>query len=270
VRLTDRDAAILRDVVRFGALTVEQIAGRRFGSAWTAYDRLKALADAGYLELVRVWHGAPGVYVATPDGTRVADAGLPPARVAAATLGHHLAVADLAERLLAEHPAARWITERELRRDAMAGARERGTGRLFDGVPHVPDGVLVLPGGPRVAIELERSAKGTARYRSILGWYAGTMAYERVRWFIAERPVRDRIAALVRAERLDDLVSVEAVPAQAAGATPQSVRPDGSRRSWPTPAVTGSSVPTRRQPVVEDEDVEIEELPEGSFRGLRR
>jgi hypothetical protein len=97
---------------------------------------------------VRVWHGAPGVYVATPEGTRVADAGLLPAKVTASTLAHHHAVADLAERLLVEHPGARWLTER---RDAMAASRERGTGRLFDGVPHVPDGVLVPPDGRRVA-----------------------------------------------------------------------------------------------------------------------
>ncbi|HEV8635670.1 MAG TPA: replication-relaxation family protein, partial [Chloroflexota bacterium] len=168
MRLTDRDRAILRDAVRFGALTVEQIARRRFGSVWTAYDRLKALATAGYLELVRVWHGAPGVNVATPEGTRVAGVGLPPARVTASTLAHHLAVADLAERLLAAHPGARWLTERELRSDAMAAARDRASGRLLDGTPHVPDGVLVLPDGRRVAVELECSAKGGARYRTVL------------------------------------------------------------------------------------------------------
>jgi hypothetical protein len=81
VCLTARAAAILRDVVRFGALTVEQIGRHHFRSVWTAYDRLKAVVDAGYLELVRVWHGAPGVYVATPEGTRVAGAGLLPAPV---------------------------------------------------------------------------------------------------------------------------------------------------------------------------------------------
>jgi hypothetical protein len=73
------------------------------------------------------------------------------------------------------------VTERELRRDAMAAARERGTGRLFDGAPHVPDGVLVLPSGRRVAVELDRSAKGSARYRAILRWYAAGMAYAGVR-----------------------------------------------------------------------------------------
>jgi Replication-relaxation len=217
VRLTERDAAILRDVGRFGALTIEQVGWRHFASVPTAYGRLKALARSGYLELVRVWHGRPGTYVATAEGTRTADVALPPARVAAATLAHHLAVADLAARLLAEHPGARhpgarWVTERELRRDAMAAARERGTGRLFGGVPRVPDGVLVLPDGRRVAVEVELSAKGSARYRSVLGWYATALGFARVRWFVADRPLRDRLEALARAERLDDLVSVEPLP----------------------------------------------------------
>jgi hypothetical protein len=110
-----------------------------------------------------------------------------------------------------EHPGAHWITERELRRDAMAAARERGSGRLFDGVPHVPDGVLVLRDGRRVAVEAECTAKGSARYRTILSWYAGGLAFERVRWFVSDERLRDRLIAVVRAERLDDLVSVDAL-----------------------------------------------------------
>lgn len=212
VQLTPRDLAILRDVVRFGALTVEQLGRRHFGSVLTAYGRLAALAGAGYLELVRVWHAAPGVYLATPAGTRVADVALPPARVGPATLAHQLAVADVADWLLAQHAGARWVTERELRRDGMAAAREHGTGRLLDGVAHVPDGLLLLADGARVAVEVERSVKGSARYRRLLAWYAASMAFDRVRWLVAEARVRERLAALTAAERLDDLVSVEPLP----------------------------------------------------------
>ena len=53
VQLTPRDLSILSDVVRFGALTVEQIGRRHFDSVLTAYGRLKALADAGYLRSER-------------------------------------------------------------------------------------------------------------------------------------------------------------------------------------------------------------------------
>jgi hypothetical protein len=91
----------------------------------------------------------------------------------------------------------------------MAASRERRTGRLFDGVPHVPDGLLLMPDGRRVAVEVECSGKGSARYRGILAWYAGSMGFDRVRWFVTQSEVRGRLAALVRSERLDDLVSVE-------------------------------------------------------------
>ncbi len=114
--------------------------------------------------------------------------------------------------LLSGDPSARWVTERELRRDAMVVARERGTGRLLDGVAHVPDGVLLPADGTRQAIEVERTGKGSARYRRVLAWYAGTMAFDRVRWLVVDERVRNRLAALVRTERLDDLVSVEPLP----------------------------------------------------------
>ena len=104
------------------------------------------------------------------------------------------------------------VTERALRREGMTAARERGTGRLFDGVPHVPDGLLILADGRRVAVEVELSAKGSARYRSVLGWYATALDLARVRWFVADRQLRDRLEALVRSERLDDLASVEPLP----------------------------------------------------------
>lgn len=143
---------------------------------------------------------------------RVADVSLPLARVSPATLEHHLAVADVADCLLARHAGARWVTERELRRDAMTAARERGTGRLLDGVAHVPDGLLLVADGTRLAIEVERSGKGSARYRRVLGWYAGTMAFDGVRWLVADEQLRCRLAALVRAEKLDDLVGVDPLP----------------------------------------------------------
>jgi hypothetical protein len=64
VQLGARDQEILRDVVRFVALTVEQIARRHFGAKITAYKRLERIADGGYLRLVRWWLRGPGVYLA--------------------------------------------------------------------------------------------------------------------------------------------------------------------------------------------------------------
>jgi len=211
-QLTTRDLEVLRDVVRFGALTVQQVSRRHFSSRQRANARLAALVAGGYLRGERVWYRGPSIYLATPAGARLADVGLPPGHLAVATLRHHLAVADLAEHLLAEHPGASWVTERELRRDGMTAVRDRGDGRLLEGLPHVPDGVLVLGDGSRVAVELEASPKRQSAYERIFAWYAGTFDYAAVRWFCPAPAVEARLRKLVERQQVDDLISVEGLP----------------------------------------------------------
>jgi len=91
----------------------------------------------------------------------------------------------------------------------MAASRERGTGRLFDDVSHVPDGLLLPADRRRVAIEVECAAKGSARCRAVLVWYASTMAFDQVRWFVDDAHLRGRLAALDRM----DLVVQQPLPA---------------------------------------------------------
>lgn len=143
----------------------------------------------------------------------LADVGLPAGRLTPVTLAHHLAVADLADALLVEHPGALWVTERELHRDGMAAVRDRGDGRLLDGLPHVPDGVLVVRDGRRVAVELEASPKRQSAYERVFAWYAATFDYAAVRWFCPVPALEARLRALVERERMDDMISIEGLPA---------------------------------------------------------
>jgi hypothetical protein len=233
IQLTDRDRAILADLVRLYALTADQVARRHFGSVHTAYHRLGALAGAGYLALHRPWYRGPGVYLATPAGARLAAVGLPAPRYRPMALAHHLAVADVGARLTRAYAGSRWVCERELRRAAMAAVRDRRGGRLVDGVPHVPDGVLVLPSAPsapspsaagaangaRVAVEVELTRKGDAEYARILRWYGAELGYQRVVWLCAGEPVRRRLAELIRREQVDDFMTVEPLPAAIAVAS---------------------------------------------------
>jgi hypothetical protein len=138
--------------------------------------------------------------------------GLPDAPYRPTKLAHHLAVADLADALLAGHPGTRWGCERELHRDGLATVRDRRDGRLLDGAPHVPDGVLRLPGGGAVAVELERPAKPPWEYARLLRWYGGALAHERVAWFVATEALRRRLDGLIARERLDDFVGAEPLP----------------------------------------------------------
>ncbi|MPZ13660.1 MAG: helix-turn-helix domain-containing protein [Chloroflexi bacterium] len=139
-------------------------------------------------------------------------AGFPTGRLSPGLLRHQLAVVDVAAWMLARHRDGRWVTERELRRDGMAAARGRRDGRLLDGVPHVPDGLLVDEGGRRVAIEVELSSKRRRSYDAVLRWYAGALTYDQVQWFAGSEAICQRLNAAIRRHRLDDLVTVEVLP----------------------------------------------------------
>jgi len=210
-QLTDRDYAVLRDVARFGALTLAQLAHRHFGASSTCSSRLARLAHSGYLVRRRIWYRGPSIYAATSVGTRLANVGLPVARLVPETLAHHLGVADLATWLVDETPGAAWTTERELRRDAMRQARERGEGYAREGTPHIPDGLMAGPDG-RVAVELELTTKQRTAYERIFRWYAGALDYDRVRWFVRSEPTRRRLAEFVRQHDLQDFMAVDPLP----------------------------------------------------------
>src|SRR5204863_189788 len=83
---------------------------RHFDAVLTAYGRLKALADAGYLRSERVYYHKPAVYLATRGGATVAGTALAPAHASHGQLRHHLLVADVADCLLQGEIGARWLT----------------------------------------------------------------------------------------------------------------------------------------------------------------
>jgi hypothetical protein len=179
---------------------------------------MSELASAGLVRAERPSFRGRAGYLATPAGARLADVGLPAARASLLLLPHRLAVVDLADALLASHPGATWTTERELRRGSMATVRDRRRGRLLAGTPHVPDGLLTLPSGPAIAVELELSGKTTEEYGRILRWYGAALDYRRVWWFCATPALARKIADVVERERLGDFVSVETLPAGIAAA----------------------------------------------------
>jgi hypothetical protein len=195
-------------------MTVEQVARRHFAGVGRAANRLADLVAAGYVRVERLGFHGRASYLTTAAGARLADVGLPAARYSPTAVRHRLAVVDLVDALLASHPGAVWIGERELRRDGMQTVRDRRRGQLLSGTPHAPDGVLVLPGGPAggIAVELELSAKREAEYARILRWYGAALDYRRVRWFCATPALQRRIADLVDRERMGDFVEVWPVP----------------------------------------------------------
>src|ERR1019366_5694328 len=147
--LTGRDIAMLRYATRHGVCTADQLTRRFFTSDSACWRRLRALEALGLIVRRRTWWQGPQVVLATPLGSQLADVDVPAARLNLPELEHSLALVDLSEQVLLSQPGSQWLTERELRRDAIRRHRQDG----MDPRPvHIrtPDGVVVL-GSKRVA-----------------------------------------------------------------------------------------------------------------------
>lgn len=216
MQLTERDEEILTWVARHGYVTVDQIARKFFPTKQgtsAAYQRVRKLCDASppLLKRERTHYREPSVLRVTTAGGRLADVGIQPARVIPAEVPHALAIVDLAEALLAEHPEATLLTERERRaeryREKRAGLR-KATGRI-------PDAVLVFPpdaqrgerGKERaVAVELDRSPRSRMDAEDVIKAYIAER-YHAVWWYV--RPNRvDLIRQLTKRMKVDDFIEV--------------------------------------------------------------
>src|SRR5882672_4263316 len=92
-RITERDLAIVGEILRWGQLTTRQIARWFFDSPRTATNRLAVLIELGYLKTIDIPWRAPAIVTATPKGARTrADLRLPPKAHALGRLLHDLTV----------------------------------------------------------------------------------------------------------------------------------------------------------------------------------
>src|ERR1700681_4049349 len=245
-RITDRDLAIVGEVLRWGQLTTRQIARWFFDSPRTATNRLAALIELGYLRTIDIPWRAPAIVTATAKGARArADLRLPPKAHAPGRLLHDLTVVEVAAWMLEQDLQAGWITERELLRDELAEARDQ-EGRLRRGPGRRPDGVLVRATAIEEAIEVELTPKRDRReYDRKLAWYAGQLRFGRVQWFVPSFTLRERLLGVARELSLEDLVRVAPLPARPD--YPPGVKPD--RRPSRSSVHTGHAHTTHRLPV---------------------
>ena len=203
--LTGRDLAMLRYATRHGVCTADQLTRRFFTSNSACWRRLRALEELGLIVRRRTWWQGPQVVLTTPLGAQLAGADLPPARLNLPELEHSLALVDLSEQLLDAHPGSQWVTERELRRDAIRRHRQEG----MDPRPvriRTPDGVLIL-GDKRVAIELDLTPKRTEQYEQLLRAYAADRTVQGLWWFARSAAVCDRLTKLIERYQLTDFAT---------------------------------------------------------------
>ena len=200
--LTPRDEELVRWVARHGLVSAEQAGRRFFPSMWAAWRRLRRLEAAGLVRREPAFRDLPYVVRVTGVGARLAACDVLPARLDPGLLRHALAVVDLSDELLASHPGSSWTTERELRRDRMRAAREDPQERQR----RTPDGLLVLAGGERVAVELDITPKRTRKLEQLADAYALDPAVDSVWWFLPSATTAERMRKLVGERGLEHLI----------------------------------------------------------------
>jgi hypothetical protein len=194
--LDARDLKALHDLVRFGVMADDQIA-RRYPDPLHALLRIPQLKDGGIVFRWREPLAGSRVYSPTNLARHILRVpGLHPHTTSASHLSHDVAVVDLADVLLARDSDARWVTEDEVRTvlDQVGPPPTRLPGEPV----HRPDGLL-LAQGQRVGIELEHSDKFEMRYLRISKWFVREWRLDRVRWYVDQPRVGERLR-LVNAE----------------------------------------------------------------------
>jgi hypothetical protein len=166
--VTNRDTQIVRWVGRLRMATAQQIA-ERFGLGRTVtYARLGVLVRLGLLEHARIFHGAPGVYVATRAGLAAVDLALPRARVDLRTYAHDLELSSLVVDLEREFGREQVSTEREMRAaDTPAGLPPAIRPRFAVGLAGALGQLQLTPAGhPRLHSLTARSRSGPVRRKT--------------------------------------------------------------------------------------------------------
>jgi hypothetical protein len=198
---------LLAFVARHGMVSSDQLARRFSTPPGEMRRRIDGLHQAGLLEVDDVLVALPALVRATREGARQAGVDLPPASLDLSRIHHSLALVDLSEDLLAEHAGSQWTTERELRRDRMRQAHQAGR---WEPQRRVPDGLLRLPDGRRVAVELDLTPKRTARLDLLAGAYAVDPELDAVWWFLPSAQAAARMRAVVRERDLGHLIEPRA------------------------------------------------------------
>jgi len=187
VKTTERDVCLLERVNAFGFMSVEQIADFWQVEFSTAARRVRKLIEAGLLTRLDLGTLAARPLVVTRAGCALVGDTIPPMRgIRIGTYRHDTMVVDLALAMERRRFGATFETERQLKSQPgpVAG--------------HLPDVILHMPDGRRVAAELELTQKSQQRLSDIMAIHAGNLALDAV-WYVivdeAMRPVLARVSA---------------------------------------------------------------------------
>lgn len=176
MRMTEKDLEMMRWINARGSANASQISQAFNGHLKVIYRRLRFLTQEGFLKYYALFRDLPGAWALTEQGVDLCDSELPPAAISFGRLRHDKFLVDLEIDLFAQFDVIEWKTERVLRKNAgHQGVGQRG---------HIPDGVMILDDGRRIAVELELSTKGEERLRKIMQQYEADSFHDEIWYFV--------------------------------------------------------------------------------------
>jgi hypothetical protein len=179
VRCSARDLELLRFVGEQYAVSLPQLA-RLMGCSLHGARWLRSRWErAGWARGRALLVGEPVFVWLTRRGQRLAGVDYAVWRPNPGMLAHIAAVTDVRLDVVARHPGAEWVGERELHREAAADPSGRHR--------HRPDALVVLD-GREVAVEVELTLKRRARMERIMRELIAR--YRSVSYFAAPAPRR--------------------------------------------------------------------------------
>lgn len=182
MKVTERDLRLLGRINAFGFMSVEQIADVWDVNFSTASRRVRKLIEAGLLRRLDLGALAARPLVVTRAGCALMGDRIPPMRgIRIGTYRHDALVVDLALGLERRFGAP-FETERQLK--AQPG--------LVAG--HLPDGVLHMPDGRHIGIELELTQKSQQRLSEIMAAHTSNLALDAVWYVIIDEAMRPALA----------------------------------------------------------------------------
>jgi hypothetical protein len=165
----------------FGFCEIQHIMQRFNMKRTSSYEQMKLLIRFGMVENKKVLPDFPSVYLLTTKAGRYIGSDLPiMPYVPIHHYTHYRDVLKVYLQLREKFPEYAWTTERRLLRQKLENSTNHKE--------HLPDGMLVLPDEKRIAIEVERSAKGKERLLTILTDYQMDNAIHEV-WYFCLPPI---------------------------------------------------------------------------------
>jgi hypothetical protein len=217
-RITERDRGLLAFVAEHRLVLAAHVGSLLGVSDGAASARLHALAAAGYVSSHRIFDREPACHQITRRGLDAIGSDLrAPRRIDLRCYEHDVGAAWL---WLAAHagrlgPVQEVLGERRLRSaDARAERAEPlgvplgGTGANGAERLHYPDLLLLTPGGGRLALELELTAKGRLRRETIIAAYAADARIDSAVYLVRDRAIGRAIRRSARRLGVAELVRV--------------------------------------------------------------